>query len=256
MPDVLAQICDAKRRRVAACKRELPEVDLSEAPPVRPFRLGTFGIVAEVKRASPSAGEIAALTDPVAQAAAYVAGGAAAVSVLTEEEHFGGSLADLKSVRAAVDVPLLRKDFVVDGWQIDESRAAGADVVLVIVAALDPPAVLEFSDRIRERHMTPLVEVHSVEEMDVALAAVEPGGVLGVNARNLSSLEVDLSVWETAAAHIPTGVVAVAESGVKAPSDVSRAAAAGYAGVLCGEALMRSADPSALLAEMLAVARQ
>lgn len=256
MPDVLAEICDAKRRRVAARKRELPEVDLSEASPVRPFHLGTFGIVAEVKRASPSAGEIAVAADPVTRAAAYVRGGAAAVSVLTEEEHFGGSLADLKSVRSAVDVPLLRKDFIVDGWQIDESRSAGADIVLVIVAALDPPVVLEFADRIRERGMTPLVEVHSVDEIDVALAAVEPGGVLGVNARNLSTLDVDLSVWEAAAAHIPRGVVAVAESGVKAPSDVSRAAAAGYAGVLCGEALMRSADPSALLAEMLVAARQ
>jgi indole-3-glycerol phosphate synthase len=256
MSDVLTEICDAKRRRVAAQKHDTPVVDAAAAVPARPVRLGSFGIIAEVKRASPSAGEIDLHADPVAQAVAYARGGAAAVSVLTEEDRFGGSLEDLSAVRAAVDLPVLRKDFVVDEWQIDESRAAGADMVLVIVAALDRPTVLEFAYRIREHGMTPLVEVHGAEEMEVALDALDGGGILGVNARNLRTLEVDLSVWEKAAQHIPDGVVAVAESGVKAAADVARAAAAGYAGVLCGEALMRAADPGLLLREMLTAAGQ
>lgn len=252
--DVLAEICAATRREVSVRKEENPEIDISGAPPVRHLDLDSFGIIAEVKRSSPSAGAIAGEVDPAVQAGKYAAAGAAAVSVLTERNWFGGDLADLTSVRAAVGVPVLRKDFVLDPWQVAESRRAGADLVLVIVAALSAGEAVDLAAEVRRLGMTPLVEVHGRDEVGVALEAVAAGGILGVNARDLSSLDIDLSVWEAVACEIPADVTAVAESGVKKPADVARAAAAGYAGVLCGETLMRASDPGILLTEMLAAA--
>ena len=251
---VLGRICDEKADEVAHARRVVPEPDTAAAPAPRTFDLGDFGVVAEVKRASPSAGAIASGADAVAQARTYAGAGVTAVSVLTDGPWFGGSLDDLRDVRAAVDVPLLRKDFVVDRYQIAEARAAGADLVLLIVAALAPAQTVEFADEIRSFGMTPLVEVHGRDEVPTALTAVAGGGVVGVNARNLRTLDVDLAVWDDVAADLPDDVVCIAESGVRTPDDAARAAAAGYRGVLCGEALMRADDPAAFVAAMLAAA--
>jgi indole-3-glycerol phosphate synthase len=261
MQDVLTRICAKKHAEVAQRRAAVPEPDTSAARPPRLFHVEAagFAVVAEVKRASPSAGEIAAGADAVAQARTYEAAGAAAVSVLTDAEHFGGSLEDLADVAAAVSVPVLRKDFIVDAYQVAEARAAGADLVLLIAAALEPNDLARLAMEVRAHDMTPLVEVHTAAEIDAAASAVAAGGILGVNARNLETLDVDLSVWENVAAALPQQVTAIAESGVKAPADAARAAAAGYAGVLCGEALMRAADPVTFITEMreaaLAVAR-
>lgn len=251
MESVLAAICDDTRARVRRARRDAPRPDPAAAPPARAVDLGTFGVIAEVKKASPSAGSIDLGADPVAQARAYAAGGAAAVSVLTEPTRFGGSLADLAAVRAAVDIPLLRKDFVVDPYQVDEARAAGADLVLLIVAALDPAELADLADAVRAAGMTPLVEVLDVTEVDAALAAIAAGGLFGCNARNLHTLDVDLATWDIVAAALarqaPDGVLAVAESGVRGPAEAARARAAGYRGILVGEALMRSGDPAAAI---------
>lgn len=258
MDSVLAGICDDTRARVLAARAEAPLPDVTAAPSPRTPDLGDFGVIAEVKRASPSAGPIDPDADPAAQACAYADGGAAAVSVLTEPSRFGGSLADLAAVRAAVDVPLLRKDFVVDAYQVAEARAAGADIVLLIVAALAPGELADLADAVRALGMTPLVEVLDVAEVDAALGAIAAGGLFGCNARNLHTLDVDLATWEAVGAELvrsaPEGTVAVAESGVRGPADAARARAAGYRGVLVGEALMRSGDPAAAIAELRAAA--
>lgn len=249
MESVLARICDEARERVASTRRVLPRPDVAAAPVPRHLDLGRFGVIAEVKKASPSAGSIDAGADVVAQAQAYESGGAAAVSVLTEPSRFGGSLDDLRTVRAAIELPVLRKDFVVDEYQVAEARAGGADAVLLIVAALGPGEVVDLADAVRSLGMTPLVEVLDVAEVEVALGAVAAGGLFGCNARNLHSLEVHLGTWEAVGAELariaPEGVVAVAESGVRGPEDAVRARAAGYRGILVGEALMRAGDPGA-----------
>ncbi len=205
-------------------------------------------MIAEVKRASPSAGTIASGADAVAQAAKYADAGAAAISVLTDTEFFGGSLDDLEAVRAAVGVPVLRKDFILDPYQVADARAAGADMVLVIVAAVDAAVAVELAEAIREMSMTPLVEVHDHSELTTALAALDGGGILGVNSRNLRTLEVDLAAWADIARRVPPGVARIAESGIKTVADARIAREAGYDGVLCGEALMRAGDPGAFVA--------
>lgn len=254
MDSVLLDICADTRDVVAQARRRTPRPDVEAAGPPRPVDLGEFGVIAEVKKASPSAGTIDAAADPVAQARAYAAGGAAAVSVLTEPTRFAGSLDDLVAVRRGVDVPLLRKDFVVDPYQVDEARAAGADIVLLIVAALEAQLLFDLADAVRAAGMTPLVEVLGVAEVDTALTAVAAGGLFGCNSRNLHTLDVDLSTWEAVAAELPPGVVAVAESGVQGPAEAARARTAGYRGVLVGEALMRSGDPAAAIAGLRAAA--
>jgi indole-3-glycerol phosphate synthase len=207
-------------------------------------------IIAEVKRSSPSRGPLAAITDPAALALSYQTGGASAISVLTEGRKFGGSLADLEQVRAAVDIPVLRKDFIGDPYQVFEARAAGADLVLLIVAALDQDTLGTLHDLIRELGMTALVETHSADEVS---RAIDIGaGLIGVNARNLSTFELDQDLFGSLAGQIPSGVVRVAESAVKTAADVAHYRSAGADVVLVGEALVTS-DPIRTLSEFLAV---
>ncbi len=211
---------------------------------------GRVSVIAEVKRSSPSRGALASIADPAALAATYESSGAAVVSVLTEERRFGGSLADLAAVRGAVDVPVLRKDFVVSSYQVWEARAAGADLVLLIVAALEQNALVSLVERVHSLGMTALVEVHGPEEVDRALDA--EARVIGVNARDLRTLEIDREAFARCAQLIPDSVVRVAESGVRGPRDVVEHARAGADAVLVGEALVTAEDPRSLLAELVA----
>ncbi len=243
---------DAERRRAerplavveaAAAARE-PAIDaLAALAPADRVK-----IIAEVKRASPSRGDLAAIPDPAALASLYETGGASAISVLTEERRFKGSLADLEAVRAAVSLPVLRKEFVADPYQVLEARAAGADLVLLIVAALDQPRLVELHGLISDLGMTALVEAHTEEELS---RAFDTGAQLvGVNARNLSTFELDRDLFGRLADRYPSGVIRVAESAVKSAADVAHYRAAGADVVLVGEALVTS-DPVATLGEFL-----
>jgi indole-3-glycerol phosphate synthase len=205
-------------------------------------------IIAEVKRSSPSRGALAEIPDPAALARDYERGGASVISVLTEGRKFGGSLADLEAVRSAVSLPVLRKDFVAEPYQVFEARAAGADLVLLIVAALEQPLLAELYALVTDLGMTALVETHSADELE---RAIDLGAALiGVNARNLSTFELDQNLFGTLAGRIPAGVVKVAESAVKTPSDVAHYRSAGADVVLIGEALV-TGDPVATLTEFL-----
>jgi indole-3-glycerol phosphate synthase len=206
-------------------------------------------VIAEVKRASPSRGAMADIDDPAALAADYEAGGARVISVLTEQRRFGGSLEDLAAVRRAVQVPVLRKDFIVSSYQLWEARAYGADLVLLIVAALEQSALVSLVERAQSLGMLPLVEVHADEELD---RAIEAGAtVIGVNARDLGTLEVDRSVFSRLAPRVPEGVVKIAESGVRGPQDLFQYAAAGADAVLVGESLVTGKDPRAAVADLV-----
>ena len=205
-------------------------------------RDGAVKIISEVKRSSPSKGALAAIPDPAALASTYEAGGASVISVLTEQRRFNGSLADLDAVRAAVDIPILRKDFIVTPYQIHEARAHGADLVLLIVAALEQNVLVSLLERTRSLGMEALVETHSRLE---ALRAMEAGAsIIGVNARNLKTLEVDRST-------VDQDIVAVAESGVANAHDVFEYAKWGADAVLVGEALVTSGDPRASIQDMV-----
>jgi indole-3-glycerol phosphate synthase len=208
-----------------------------------------IGVIAEVKRRSPSKGELAPIADPAALAKDYADAGARVISVLTEERRFGGSLADLDAVRAAVDIPLLRKDFVVGPYQVHEARAHGADLVLLIVAALEQNALVALLDRVESLGMTALVEVHTAEEADRALEA--GATVLGINARDLHTLEVDRDVFGRIAPGLPMDVIKIAESGVRGPGDLMTHAGAGADAVLVGESLVASPDPKAALVQLV-----
>jgi len=197
-------------------------------------------VIAEVKRRSPSRGEIRPAFDAVACARAYAEGGAAAISVLTDETYFGGHLRYLTAIRAAVDVPLLRKDFVIDAYQVDEARVAGADAVLLIVAALKQDELERLAARARERSLCALVEVHDEAELERALAA--GARVVGINNRDLRTFDTDLAVTERLAPRIPEGVVVVAESGIFTRADTARLAKSGADAFLVGESLMREPD--------------
>jgi indole-3-glycerol phosphate synthase len=205
-------------------------------------------LIAEVKRASPSAGAIAADADPAAQARAYVAAGAAAVSVLTEHAHFGGSLEDLVAVRDVVDVPLLRKDFLIDADQVLAARAAGADAVLLIAASVDDDGLRALIAAAREFGMEPLVESHTDEDLDRVLAT--DARIVGVNARDLESLEVDVDAARARIGRIRDRI-AVFESGIRSRADVEHAVAAGASAILVGETLMRAGDPAATARALL-----
>lgn len=207
-------------------------------------------VIAEVKRASPSRGSLADIPDPAQLAASYEAGGAAIISVLTEERRFGGSLADLRAVRLAVDVPILRKDFVVTPYQVWEARAAGADMVLLIVMALEQNVLIGLRERIESLGMTALVECHDAE--DVSRAVDAGARVIGINNRDLRSLEVDLGVFARVAPSVPDGIVKVAESGVRGPHDVMELARAGADAVLVGETLVTGRDPRSAVADLVA----
>ena len=216
--------------------------------PMPRFRAPGTSVIAEVKRRSPSKGALADIPDPAELAAAYERGGAAAISVLTEQRRFGGSLADLRTVRAAVPTPLLRKDFMVTPYQLHEARAAGADLVLLIVAALDQPLLEKMYAEARELGLTVLVEVHDAEE---TRRAVDLGAdLIGVNARNLKTLDIDPDCFARLAPLIPDTVVRVAESGISGPEDVLRYAEQGAQVVLVGEALVKDGDPEAAVRSM------
>ncbi|MFC9466862.1 indole-3-glycerol phosphate synthase TrpC [Streptomyces coelicoflavus] len=210
-------------------------------------------VIAEVKRASPACGRLAALDDPAGLAASYAAGGAAAVSVLTERRRFAGSLADLDAVRSAVDLPVLRKDFVVDPYQVWEARAHGADLVLLIVAALEVPLLAELMAVAREAGLNALVEVHDEAEAERAVAA--GARLIGVNARDLRTLRIDPGVFARVAPRLPHDVVRIAESGVRGPEDAARCARLGADAVLVGSALVTHGDPGAAVAALVEAGR-
>ncbi len=259
-PATIGQILDAARRRVEALhprRRDL-ERAAAAAPPRPPFGrdlLGsTVGVIAEVKRRSPSAGTIHAALDASEHAAAYALGGAVAISVLTDEAHFGGSIGDLTRVAEAVRLPVLRKDFVLDELQLVESRAAGASAVLLIARVVPGDQLAALARAARGLGLATLVEVHSEDDLDRALAA--GGDVVGVNARDLASYAVDLGVVERLLPRVPPEVPAVAESGLNGRADVERVAAAGADLVLVGTAVARRMDPGAAVRELAGVRRR
>jgi indole-3-glycerol phosphate synthase len=248
---------DLERRRATTSVAELETRLASVAAALDPMpgirSAPGVAVIAEVKRASPSKGALADIPDPAELAAAYARGGAAAISVLTEQRRFGGSLADLRTVRAAVPTPLLRKDFMVTPYQLHEARAAGADLVLLIVAALDQPLLEKLYAEARELGLTVLVEVHDAEE---TRRAVDLGAdLIGVNARNLKTLDIDPDSFARLAPLIPDTVVRVAESGISGPEDVLRYAEHGAQVVLVGEALVKDGDPEGAVRSMRGLGR-
>ncbi len=254
---VLDEILEGVRADLAARMRQVPLSALRDAVAAAPAPKDAYqalcasgvGVIAEVKRSSPSKGQLATIPDPAELAREYAAGGARCISVLTEARRFGGSLDDLAAVRAAVTVPLLCKDFIVSSYQVHEARAQGADMVLLIVAALDHNELAGLFERVVSLGMTALVEVHTEAEADQAL---EVGArVIGVNARNLATLEVDRSVVERIAPGLPNNLVKVAESGVRGPHDLIRYAAAGADAVLVGEGLVTKKSPRDAVAELV-----
>ena len=208
-----------------------------------------MNVIAEVKRSSPSKGNLAPISDPAALAEKYQEAGAAVVSVLTEQRRFGGSLADLDAVRSRIEIPVLRKDFMVDEYQFLEARAHGADIVLLIVAALSKSQLKDFYDLATELGMASLVEVHTRSELESAMD-ISPR-IVGVNSRNLKTLEVSASVFEELIPAIPSSVIRVAESGISTRADVAQAQKAGATAILVGESLVKSGDPISAMRELL-----
>jgi indole-3-glycerol phosphate synthase len=232
----------ARQRQVSLAELKARVADLPPAlDPLPGFRADGVSIIAEVKRSSPSKGKLADIPDPAALAGLYADGGAAAISVLTERRRFGGSLEDLAAVRRQVSIPVLRKDFIVDEYQLWEARAYGADLALLMVVSLSDDQLTEFVALSAELGITPLVESHTAEELDRAITT--DAQVLGINARDLTTLQVDTAVFKTLAPQIPTGRVRVAESGVSGPDDVAQYRKWGADVVLVGEALVRSGAP-------------
>jgi indole-3-glycerol phosphate synthase len=254
---VLHEILEGVRADLAARQECVPLERLKEAARRAPSPRDVMavlagpdvGVIAEVKRASPSKGALAAIADPAALAADYEAGGACVISVLTEPHRFAGSLEDLTAVRHSVRVPVLRKDFVVTSYQLWEARAHGADVVLLIVAALPQNALVSLVERAVSIGLVPLVEAHTKDEV---YRAIDAGAqVIGINARNLATLEVDRSVFPALAPLIPDGIVKIAESGVRGPHDLLAYAAAGADAVLVGESLVTGKDPRSAVADLV-----
>ncbi len=255
---VLDEIIEGVRLDLAEREAVAPLDDVKAAAlrapdaldPMPVFRAPGVSVIAEVKRSSPSKGALAAIPDPARLAGEYAAGGAAAISVLTEQRRFGGSLQDLRAVRATVGVPVLRKDFIVTSYQLFEARAAGADLALLIVAALDQNELVGLLERATSIGLTTLVEVHDEEE---ARRAVDAGAeLIGVNARNLKTLEVDRATFGRVRPLIPAGIVTVAESGVRGPHDVIEYAQLGADVVLVGETLVKGEDPRVAVADLVA----
>lgn len=251
---ILKEICSNKRQEVAARERTAPlegvRQDAEAAGPPRPISFSSpMSLIAEVKRRSPSKGVLAEGVDPVGQARAYEAGGAAAISVLADEKYFGGSLDDLRAVHEAVSIPVLCKDFILTPYQVYEARAAGADLILLIVAALEDAELIELAALSRSLGMTPLVEVH--DQHDLARAIAADASLIGINNRDLTDFSVDLVTTEYLAPLVDDGVVIVSESGIATREDVARVASAGARVVLVGETLMRSDDPGETIRELL-----
>ncbi|UWM48619.1 indole-3-glycerol phosphate synthase TrpC [Streptomyces carpaticus] len=255
---VLDEIIDGVRADLAERQARVSLDELKQraakAPQVRDGVAALKGdgvrVICEVKRSSPSKGALAAIADPAGLAADYEAGGAAVISVLTEERRFGGSLADLEAVRARVDIPILRKDFVVTSYQLWEARAYGADLVLLIVAALEQDALVSLVERAESIGLTPLVEAHDEEEAERAVAA--GAKIVGINARNLKTLEVDRGTFARVAPEIPDHLIKVAESGVRGPHDLIAYANEGADAVLVGESLVTGRDPRTAVADLVA----
>jgi indole-3-glycerol phosphate synthase len=255
---VLDSIVDGVREDLAVREAQIDFAGIKKlaaaAPPPRDvlaaLREPGIGVIAEVKRRSPSKGALANIPDPAVLAKSYAENGARVISVLTEQRRFGGSLADLDAVRAVVDVPILRKDFVVTPYQVHEARAHGADLVLLIVAALEQNVLDSLLDRVESLGMTALVEVHTEEEADRALEA--GAKVIGVNSRNLHTLEVDRGLFGELAPGLPNDVLRIAESGVRGPSDLLTYAGWGADAVLVGEGLVTSGDPGAAVRGLVA----
>lgn len=266
MTGFLSRACAEARERVSEAARLVPlEVLRAAARPPTPSLAAALDrpdvtVIAEIKRASPSRGHLAWVPDPAARASAYVAGGAASVSVLTEPAHFHGSLADLEAVAAAVGVPVLRKDFVVEPYQVWEARRAGAAAVLLIVAALDRGSLAGLLAETRLAGLDALVEVHDEDEAAGAAEAFAalgawPRPIVGVNARDLRTLEIDPGRFAACVGALPPRAIAVAESGVSGPADVARAAEAGAHAVLVGEHLVTARDPVAAVRALVGAAR-
>ncbi len=263
MTDKLAEICAVKRAHVAARKAAVSLAELEaraagQSPP-RGFRAALdraaatgFGLIAEVKKASPSKGLIRADFDPPAHARAYQAGGAACLSVLTDEPYFQGSDAYLVAARAAVSIPVLRKDFMVDPWQVLEARSIGADAILIIVAALEDAEMAEIEAAAIGLGMDCLVEVHDAAELDRALRL--KSRLIGVNNRNLKDFTIDLAITYELVDRAPPGCTFVAESGLTGPADLAAMAERGVRCFLVGEALMRQADVEAATRNLLGLA--
>lgn len=257
MGTVLDQIVTAHREAAAADSRVLGELkeQAAASPPPRKFRksLGHYGItvIAEIKRRSPSKGDLAPNLDPASLARSYEAAGAAALSVLTDSRFFGGSAEDLVAARAAVDLPVLRKDFTVDDRDVCDARIMGADAVLLIVAALTDEELKRFHALAAELGMAALVEVH--DEAEVARAVVVHADLVGVNQRDLRSFDVDPSRAVRLAATMPNGVLKVAESGITDADEMARLREAGYAAALVGEHLITAPDPGEALRKLRGV---
>jgi indole-3-glycerol phosphate synthase len=226
---------------------------LELAPPVRDCLAALLtediSVIAEVKRSSPSKGSLSPITDPAALAARYQEAGAAVVSVLTEQRRFGGTLADLDLVRSSIDLPILRKDFMVDEYQFYEARAHGADVILLIVAALSKNQLDDYYQLSKELGMRALIEVHTPAELESALEIAPE--IIGVNSRNLKTLDVDSQVFTQLIPQIPHTIARVAESGISTRADVEFAHEHGATAILVGEALVRSGDPHVAMAQLL-----
>jgi len=252
---VLDSIIEGVREDLAKRRKSLNQIleEMSQAAPVRDAHVALTGdemkVIAEVKRSSPSKGSLSAITDPAALAESYQKAGASVISVLTEERRFKGSLSDLDAVRSRVDIPVLRKDFMVDEYQFYEARAHGADLVLLIVAALSKSQLKDFFDIATELEMAALIEVHTADELERALE-ISPR-IIGVNSRNLKTLEVEPKAFADLIPQIPAELIRVAESGISTRSDVEFAQNSGAKAILVGEALVTSGDPDLAMRTLL-----
>lgn len=260
MTDRLVEICDAKRAHVAACRAARPLHDLEARLPAEPARgfiralsaemdAGRAGLIAEIKRASPSRGVIRADFDPAALARSYEAGGAACLSVLTDAPYFQGADEHLAAARAACALPVLRKDFMLDPYQVVEARVIGADAVLLIMTALDDGQASELEAAARGLGLDVLIEVHDEAELERALRLRSP--LIGINNRDLKTLRVDLATTERLARQVPADRLLVCESGIGSPADIARMRSAGTHCFLVGESLLRQPDVMAAAASLL-----
>jgi indole-3-glycerol phosphate synthase len=253
LPDILATIVEQKKLELAVRDPSVEERAERSVTQRRDFLAALTGrtpaVIAEIKKASPSKGILATEFDPASLARLYQQGGAAALSVLTDERHFQGSLSDLESARAAVGIPILRKDFTIDAYHVHQAAAHGADAILLIAAILSERQMRDFRELAEHYRMAALVEVHDEEELKPAIAS--GAHMIGVNNRNLHSFEVSLETSLDLADKIPAGVVRVTESGIHSLADVQRLSTVGYQAFLVGEHLMKSGDPAGAIRALL-----
>lgn len=268
MSGFLAQVCAEARDRVAAASAQesldalRARAEATPSPPSFAAALGEqdVAVIAEIKRASPSRGPLAPIPDPAGLAAEYLRGGASAISVLTEPAHFSGSLDDLEAVAARVPIPVLRKDFIVDEYQVLQARAAGASAVLLIVVALEQDDLVSLLEATEGAGLTALLEAHDELEVTRAVGAYEAAGitgrpVIGVNARDLTTLTVDNDRFAALRDTVPEGAIAVAESGIRTPEDVERLTSAGADAVLVGESVATADDPAGAVEALVRAGR-